>query len=82
MKKIITIYLFASTLIASAQRDTTKTYLIDRTTSFIKAYSAKQQPNSTVDDVDHFLSFFADDFKDEPLNTVWLSKIKRSSKRG
>ncbi|WP_437397417.1 hypothetical protein [Flagellimonas lutimaris] len=69
-------------LIVSAQRDATKTNLIDRTTSFINAYSAKQQPNSTVDDVDHFLSFFADDFKDEHIKYGVVVEDKAEFKKG
>ncbi|RIV35425.1 nuclear transport factor 2 family protein [Flagellimonas lutimaris] len=69
-------------LIASTQRDTTKTNLIDRTTLFINAYSAKQQPNSTVDDVDHFLSFFADDFKDEHIKYGVVVEDKAEFKKG
>ena len=81
-KFILTILCTAFMLIASAQRDTTKTNLIDRTTSFINAYSSKQQPNSTVDDVDHFLSFFADDFKDEHIKYGVVVEDKAEFKNG
>jgi len=81
-KFILTILCTAFVLIASAQRDTTKTNLIDRTTLFINAYSAKQQPNSTVDDVDHFLSFFADDFKDEHIKYGVVVEDKAEFKKG
>ena len=79
LKNIITIYLFVFTFVASAQTGETKTSLIDRATSFINAYSAKQQPNGNVD---HFLAFFMDDFKHEYIKYDVIVEDKRSSKRG
>ncbi len=39
--------------------------LVDKTEAFIAAKNARQQPKSNEADVDHFISFLADDFVDE-----------------
>ncbi|USD23994.1 hypothetical protein [Flagellimonas marinaquae] len=79
LKNIITIYLFVFTFVASAQTGETKTSLIERATSFINAYSAKQQPNGNVD---HFLAFFMDDFKHEYIKYVVIVEDKKEFKKG
>ena len=35
--------------------------------NFISAKNARQQPNTTIVDIDHFISFLADDFVDEHI---------------
>ncbi|RPG30408.1 hypothetical protein [Flagellimonas sp.] len=85
MKKIkttVTIFFSVFILVASAQEDTISLNLTDKTVSFIEAYSAKQQPNSSIDDVDHFLSFFADDFKDEHIKYGVVVADKTEFKKG
>jgi len=82
LKNTITIYLFVFTFVASAQTGETKTSLIDRATSFINAYSAKQQPNGNVGDVDYFLAFFVDDFKHEYIKYDVIVEDKKEFKKG
>ena len=46
--------------------------------AFIKAKNARQQPGNTVKDIDHFLSFIADDFVDDHIkfNVIITSKAE------
>lgn len=45
----------------------TEVYLTDKTKAFIAAKNARQQPDTTVEDIDHFIGFLADDFIDEHI---------------
>ena len=48
----------------------------DKALAFIEAKNARQQPDTTVKDIEHFLSLIADDFIDEHIkfNVVVSSK--------
>lgn len=52
--------------------------LEEKTVQFIMAKNARQQPNSAVSDIDHFLSFLADEFVDEHVkfNVTVTSKAE------
>ena len=39
--------------------------LKQRAEAFIQAKNARQQPDTTISDIDHFISFLADEFIDE-----------------
>ncbi len=41
--------------------------LIQKAEAFIHAKNARQQPNTTMEDLDNFIALFADDFVDEHL---------------
>lgn len=55
---------------------------VPKTESFIQAYSAKQQSNSNAADVEHFLYFFADDFKDEHIKYNVIVSYKEIFRKG
>ena len=77
MKFVITlISLFFSSLTAFADETLSESELKQKTEAFIQAKNARQQPNTTVEDIDHFISFLADDFIDEHLkfNVTMTSK--------
>ena len=63
---------------ANAAPTFTETELKAKTSAFLKAKEAKQQPKTQEADIDHFLSFFADEFKDEHVkfNVTETSKIQ------
>ena len=68
MKFVITlISLFFSSLTAFADETLSESELKQKTEAFIQAKNARQQPNTTVEDIDHFISFLADEFIDEHL---------------
>lgn len=62
---LITLALFS--LAAFADETLSESELIQKTEAFIQAKNARQQPNTTVEDIDHFISFLAGDFIDEHL---------------
>jgi len=75
LSKVIIPFIILFALSISAQvTDSQK--MLKKTEAFIDAYGAKQQPNSKSKDIDHFLSFFADNFVDEHIkyNVVITSK--------
>ena len=66
MKKalsILIVYLISSSI--HAIEPLTESELRELTQQFIAAKNQRQQPDSTPKDVEHFLSFLADEFKDE-----------------
>lgn len=60
---ILMFYFVSMTALSAEPLDESK--LRELTKQFIEAKNLRQQPNSDEKDVDHFLSFLADDFKDE-----------------
>ena len=50
-----------------ATKDLTEEYLRSTTEAFLNAKNARQQPDTTIEDIDHFLSFIADEFIDEHI---------------
>lgn len=77
MKFVITlISLFFFSLTAFADETLSESELKQKADAFIQAKNARQQPNTTVEDIDHFISFLADDFIDEHLkfNVTMTSK--------
>ena len=68
MKFVITlISLFFFSLTAFADETLSESELKQKADAFIQAKNARQQPNTTVEDIDHFISFLADEFIDEHL---------------
>ncbi|WP_052143776.1 hypothetical protein [Wocania ichthyoenteri] len=65
-----------------SSQDGTDPHLHKKTESFIKAYSAKQQPHSGLKDIDYFLSFFADDFIDEHIKYNVIITDKEIFRKG
>ena len=66
MKQLIISSIFlALSLTSNAAESLSKEALQAKAEAFIAAKNARQQPASTVKDVEHFLSFIADEFVDE-----------------
>jgi hypothetical protein len=61
----ITLVLFS--LSAFADETLSESELIQKAEAFIQAKNVRQQPGTTVEDIDNFISFLADDFIDEHL---------------
>ena len=62
---LITLIIFS--LSALADETLPESVLKQKAEAFIQAKNARQQPNTTVEDIDHFISFLADKFIDEHL---------------
>ncbi|MBB1295558.1 MULTISPECIES: nuclear transport factor 2 family protein [unclassified Pseudoalteromonas] len=62
---LITLIIFS--LSALADETLPESVLKQKAEAFIQAKNARQQPNTTVEDIDHFISFLADEFIDEHL---------------
>ncbi|MFU2508251.1 nuclear transport factor 2 family protein [Pseudoalteromonas sp. ASV78] len=71
---LITLIIFS--LSALADETLPESVLKQKAEAFIQAKNARQQPNTTVEDIDHFISFLADEFIDEHLkfNVTMTSK--------
>lgn len=52
---------------AVAEQVFTEAELIAKAEAFVEAKNARQQPNSSMDDIEHFISLLADDFVDEHI---------------
>lgn len=79
MKKVISFLLLSLFSISSnANTALSEEQLKDLTQQFIAAKNARQQPGSSPEDVEHFLSFLADEFVDEHVkfNVIISSKEK------
>ncbi|MCQ8881360.1 nuclear transport factor 2 family protein [Pseudoalteromonas shioyasakiensis] len=77
MKFVITlISLIFFSLSAFADETLSERELKQKAEAFIQAKNARQQPNTTVEDIDYFISFLADEFIDEHLkfNVTMTSK--------
>ncbi len=57
-------------------------YLKDRAKAFIQAKNARQQSNTTEDDIDHFISLLADDFVDEHIKYKVVVTDKDELRKG
>jgi hypothetical protein len=68
MKFVITLFtLIFFSLSTFADETLPKLELKKLAEAFIQAKNARQQPNTTIEDIDHFISYLADDFIDEHL---------------
>ncbi|GEA11138.1 hypothetical protein [Alteromonas sp. KUL49] len=66
MKKALSIlFVYLVSLATLANEPLHESELRELTQRFIEAKNQRQQPDSTPKDVDYFLSFLADEFKDE-----------------
>jgi hypothetical protein len=81
LSKAIIPFIILFTLSISAQESDSQK-LLKKTKSFINAYSEKQQPNSNAQDVDRFLSFFADNFVDEHIKYNVIITNKEEFRKG
>jgi hypothetical protein len=60
----------------------TEAELKDKATAFIAAKNARQQPDTTVSDIDYFLSLIADEFVDEHVKFGVTVTDKEELRRG
>ena len=76
MKNIFIPFLFVFSFSLQANTSLPEHKLKELTHQFIAAKNARQQPKSSAKDVEHFLSFLADEFVDEHVkfNVVISSK--------
>lgn len=77
VKKLISFLLLSLfSVFSNANTVLSEEQLKDLTQQFIAAKNARQQPDSTAADVEHFLSFLADEFLDEHVkfNVIFSSK--------
>ncbi|WP_226877136.1 hypothetical protein [Microbulbifer hainanensis] len=66
MKVVLAIVLLLSmSTIAVGKETLSEAVLKQKAEAFIQAKNARQQPGTTEKDIDHFISFLADDFMDE-----------------
>lgn len=65
----------------SANDKFTAEQLIEKAKAFVAAKNARQQPNATTKDIDHFISLLSDDFIDEHVkyNFTYTDKSKLRS---
>ena len=61
---LVLIMLFSSVTFA---KKFTEERLTELAKSFVDAKNARQQPDTTIDDIEHFLSLLADEFVDEHI---------------
>ncbi len=62
----------------SAKDKFTSEQLIEKAKTFVAAKNARQQPNTTIKEIDYFISLLADDFIDEHVKFkfVYTDKLK------
>ncbi len=83
MKFVITlISLIIFSLTAFADETLSESELKQKAEAFIQAKNARQQPNTTVEDIDHFISFLADEFIDEHLKFNVTTTSKEELRQG
>lgn len=77
---LITLILFS--LSAFADETLSENELKQKAEAFIQAKNARQQPNTTVEDIEYFISFLADDFIDEHLKFNVTVTSKEALRQG
>ena len=68
IRLILVLYLCTISCSAFCTAPLAESELRRLTQEFIEAKNGRQQPNSTKEDVEHFLSFLTDDIKDQHVN--------------
>ncbi len=83
MFRIALVFIFTSlSLASSAQEELTEDTLRLKTEAFIAAKNARQQPDTKIKDIEHFLSLISDDFKDEHIKFNVTVTSKNELRRG
>ncbi|TDF37564.1 nuclear transport factor 2 family protein [Alteromonadaceae bacterium M269] len=83
MSRLMILSLFLSfTFAVYADVEQREAYLKDRAKAFIQAKNARQQSNTTEDDIDHFISLLADDFVDEHIKYKVVVTDKDELRKG
>ena len=65
MKKLILVALLLLPALSTAEGELTEPQLKQLAEAFLEAKNARQQPDTTVEDIDHFIALLADEFVDE-----------------
>ncbi|MDU0113495.1 nuclear transport factor 2 family protein [Psychrosphaera aquimarina] len=82
MKKLTLVFIFLILSFSiSANEKFTAEQLIEKAKAFVSAKNARQQPNTTIKEIDHFLSLLSDNFIDEHVkyNFTYTDKSKLRS---
>ena len=77
---LITLILFSLSTFADSALPESE--LKQKAEAFIQAKNARQQANTTVEDIDHFISFLADEFIDEHLKFNVTVSSKEELRQG
>ena len=77
---LITLVLFSLSVFAG--ETLSESELKEKAEAFIHAKNARQQPNTTVEDIDHFISLLADNFIDEHLKFNVTTTSKEELRQG
>ena len=80
LTSLVTLILFSISVLA--HETLSESELIQKAEAFIHAKNARQQPNTTVEDIDHFISLLADDFIDEHLKFNVTTTSKEELRNG
>lgn len=77
-KSILILICFLLSFSGSAKDKFTSEQLIEKAKTFVAAKNARQQPNTTIKEIDYFISLLADDFIDEHVKFkfVYTDKSK------
>ncbi|MCF7519261.1 MULTISPECIES: nuclear transport factor 2 family protein [Gammaproteobacteria] len=77
-KSILVLICFLLSFSGSAKDKFTSEQLIEKAKTFVAAKNARQQPNTTIKEIDYFISLLADDFIDEHVKFkfVYTDKSK------
>jgi len=78
VSKLIIVLLIAFSSFVKANDAFSSDQLKEMAHAFVKAKNSRQQPNTTVKDIDHFISLLADNFIDEHVkyNFIYTDKTK------
>jgi len=82
VKKLILVFIaLILSFSSSADDKLTADQLIEKAKAFVSAKNARQQPNTTTKDIDHYISLLSDDFIDEHVkyNFTYQDKSKLRS---
>ncbi|MCG9771502.1 nuclear transport factor 2 family protein, partial [Pseudoalteromonas piscicida] len=64
-KFILVLFCFLFSFSSSAHDNFTSEQLIEKAKVFVAAKNARQQPNSTIKEIENYISLLSDDFIDE-----------------
>ena len=78
MQKFIVVLLVVFSTAINAENALTSAQLEKLSRDFVKAIDARQQPDTKIEDIDHYISLLADDFVDEHIkyNFTYTDKAK------
>jgi len=75
-KSILVLICFLFSFNSNANDQFTSEQLIEKAKAFVAAKNARQQPNTTIKEIDYFISLLADDFTDEHVKFKFVYSDK------